>query len=151
QVLRFAPPGGGNRPAVILVHGCDGGTQMWAYRFAAEGLVQTGHVAILIRYYDRTKTPDKVQPEQQMEFSRWLKGEFQNDEASKHFDQWVATISDAVAYARGLDGVDATRVGIAGFSFGGYLAAAAAPKCDPPVGAVVNMFGGLAESTRKHL
>src|SRR5262249_7845499 len=97
---------------------CDGGTQKWGYKFAAEGLVQTGHVAILIRYFDRTKTPDKVQPDQQKEFSRWLKGEAQNDEASKHFDQWVTTVSDAVAYARSLDGVDVTRVGIAGFSFG---------------------------------
>src|SRR5262249_61986641 len=72
QVVGSAHPGPGKAPAVIMLHGCDGWSQMWGYRFAAEGLVQTGHVAILIRYYDRTKTPDKVQPDQQKEFSRWL-------------------------------------------------------------------------------
>jgi predicted esterase len=43
------------------------------------------------------------------------------------------------------------RVAIAGFSLGGYLALSAAPTCDPPINAVVEMFGGLPEEHRKKL
>ena len=74
-----------------------------------------------------------------------------NNEARRCFDEWIATVRDAVAYVRTLPNVDADRVGIAGFSLGGYLALASAPQCNPPVRAVVEMFGGVPEEKARNL
>jgi carboxymethylenebutenolidase len=71
------------------------------------------------------------------------------DDARDHFDQWIATVSNAVAYARTLPNVDPQRVGLVGFSLGGYLALSAAPQCN--VGAVVEMFGGIPKEKQNEL
>ena len=150
EVLRFEPPGDAKRPAVIMLHGCDGWQQMGGYRFAASGLNANGQIAILIRYYDRTKTSDKVSQSDRAEFLRWLKGGAvleKENLARQHFAEWTETVRDAVAYARKLPNVDPDRVAIVGFSLGGFLALAAAPTCEPPVAAVVEMFGGLPEES----
>jgi dienelactone hydrolase len=152
SVLRFEPAGGGRHSAVVMLHGCDGWGQLNAYKFAAEDLVKDGHVVLLIRYYDRTDTPDKFPVAQRNAFTRWLKeGAAQGvkGDARDHFDQWIATVSDAVAYARTLTNVDPQRVGLVGFSLGGYLALSAAPRCN--VGAVVEMFGGVPKEKQNEL
>ncbi len=154
RFLRFDPPGSGKRPAVILLHGADGWSQLPGYRFAAGGLTTNGQVAILIRFYDRTKTPDQITPKERAEFVGWLKGEAADQKKCRarcHFEAWEETVRDAVAYTRTLANVDRDRVAIAGFSLGGYLAFSSAPACDPPVKAVVEMFGGLPEERRKKL
>ncbi len=152
RVVRFEPPGAGRRPAVVLLHGADGWGQMPGYRFAASGLTDAGCVAVLVRYYDRTLTADGVRPDDRADFTRWLKGEAQGEAAArsrKHFADWSETVRDAVAYTRKLPAVDPDRVAIVGFSLGGYLALSTAPTCDPPVRAVVELFGGLPEESRK--
>jgi carboxymethylenebutenolidase len=156
QALRFEPAGEGKRPAVILLHGADGwaSSPMAGLRFAAAGLNDKGQIAVLIRYFDRTKTPDRISPEQRADFVRWLRGDAiheKENESRKHFEQWMETVRDAVAYVRKLPNVDPDRVAIAGFSLGGYLALSAAPTVKPPVKAVVEMFGGLPEEYRKKL
>ena len=45
EVLRFERPGAPKRPAVVLLHGCDGWTQLTAYRCVAQSLVDQGYVA----------------------------------------------------------------------------------------------------------
>jgi dienelactone hydrolase len=151
RVLRLEPKGGGKHPAVVMLGGQDGLGQMTAYKFATLDLLDKGHVVVFIRYYDRTGTPDNVPRPEQQEFARWIKGDAAKEEknrAREHFDQWITTVVDAVAYARTLPTVDADRVGIVGFSLGGYLALSAAPHCTPPVGAVVEMFGGIPKEKR---
>src|SRR5262249_13836782 len=130
HVLMVEPAGGGKRPAVVMLGGQDGLGQMTADKFPTPGLGKKGHVVLFIRYYDRTGTPDKVRHREQQEFARWLKGDAANEEKNKareHFDQWIETVVDAVAYARTLPNVDPDRVGLVGFSLGGYLALSAAP------------------------
>jgi carboxymethylenebutenolidase len=152
SVLRFEPQDAGIFPAVVMLHGCDGWGQLDAYKFAADDLVKAGHVVFLIRYFDRTDTPDKVPAAQRNAFARWLKegaAPGVKDDARDHFDAWISTVADAVTYARTLPNVDAKRVGIVGFSLGGYLALSAAPRCE--VGAVVEMFGGVPKELRGNL
>ncbi len=55
---------------------------------------------------------------------------------------------DAVAYVRALPGVDGERVGLVGFSLGGFLALSAAAQEDLKIAAVVDFFGGLPEEQR---
>jgi carboxymethylenebutenolidase len=153
NVLRFEPPGKGKRPAVIMLHGADGWGPMTGFRFAADGLNANGFTAILVRYYDRTKT-EKIDDKKRADFARWLKGEATEDKRAvyrRSFEEWIEVVRDAVAYARKLPNVDASRIGIVGFSLGGYLALSAAPKIDPPVQAVVEMFGGLPQEYCKKL
>jgi carboxymethylenebutenolidase len=153
HVIRFEPPGTEKRPAVIMLHGADGWGPMTGFRFAASGLNASGFTAILVRYYDRTKT-DKINDKQRADFVKWLRGEAtdEKENASRHlFEESIEAVRDAVAYVRKLPNVDASRIGIVGFSLGGYLALAAAPKCDPPVQAVVEMFGGLPQEYCKKL
>jgi dienelactone hydrolase len=154
RTVRFEPPGPDQRPAVILLHGADGWGQMAGYRYAADGLTRAGLVAVVVRYYDRTGTPDQVPDKDRAEFVRWVKGDLAGkpgDRARRHFAEWTETVRDAVSHVRTLPNVDPDRVAVAGFSLGGYLALAAAPTCDPPVRAVVEMFGGLPEEPRKTL
>jgi carboxymethylenebutenolidase len=152
SVWRYEPSTTGKYPAVVMLHGCDGWEQMKAYEWAAQGLVKAGHVVLLIRYYDRTGTTDKVPDAQRNAFVRWLKegaAPGAKDEARDHFDQWIETVADAVKYARTMPNVDAKRIGIVGFSLGGYLAMSAAPRCN--VGAVVEMFGGVPKEKHETL
>lgn len=147
QAVRFEPIGAsGKRPAVLMLHGSDGWEQMKAYRFVGNDLAAQGHVAILIRYYDRTGTPDEISPEQRGEFLRWLNGKAIKEKdhpARRYFEEWIDTVSDAAAYARGLKHVDERRIGLVGFSLGGYLAVAAAAREHLRITALVEMFGGV--------
>lgn len=153
NVLRFEPPGTEKRPAVIMLHGADGWAPMTGFQFAASGLNANGFTAILVRYYDRTKT-EKISDEQRASFVKWLRGEATEQKgnvARRSFEEWIDAVRDAVAYARKLPHVDGSRIGIVGFSLGGYLALSAAPKINPPVQAVVEMFGGLPQEYCKKL
>ncbi len=60
----------------------------------------------------------------------------------KHFPAWLAAVRDAVSYVTEQPGIDAQRVGLLGFSLGGYLAMALAVE-DPRIRAVVELSGGL--------
>jgi len=154
QVLRFERPGAVQQPAVLLLHGCDGWAQLDAYKRAARCLVENGYVAIVIRYFDRTKTPDRVAPAQRDAFVRWLKGEAAHDKenvAREHFTAWVQAVGHAVDYLRKLPNVDPQRIGVCGFSLGGYVAVAAAAQSTYHIAALVELFGGLAEECHKGL
>jgi carboxymethylenebutenolidase len=154
QAIRFERPGAANQPAVVMIPGCDGWTQLAAYRRVAATLVEHGYVVILIRYHDRTQTPDQVSPAARDAFVRWLEGKAAGEKQNtprEHFEKWIATVGDAVAYARRLPNVDKDRVGLLGFSLGGYLAVSAAAHKDLKLNAVVEMFGGLPEEMRPKL
>jgi carboxymethylenebutenolidase len=152
QALRFEQPSQGKQPGLILLHGCEGWSDLLPYRFIARTLAQEGYVVILIRYYDRTSTPDEVPARDRAEFLRWTKGEAAGEKRSaarEAFDAWIETVGDAIAYARKRPNVDPHRIGLVGCSLGGYVAVSAAARSDFQVGAVVELFGGLPEEKRK--
>ena len=122
----FAPRAEGKYPAVVMLHGSGGmivGGE--AFRAAARGLAERGYVVLMVHYFDRTGTTMSD-----------LKI------AKQHFATWVETVGGAVSHAASLPNVDATRIGLVGFSLGGYLALSEA-VFDPRVKAVVEFFGGL--------
>jgi len=56
----------------------------------------------------------------------------------------MRVVGDAITFASYNPSVDANRVGLLGFSLGGYLALSVA-SVDPRVKAVVEFFGGMPE------
>ena len=151
QVRRFEQPNAVNQPAILMLAGCDGWKQLPAYSCIGKMLAKEGYVVILIRYFDRTSTPDDVPDADRADFERWLKGKATGEKQKKarqHFDEWLATVIDVVAYARGLPNVDKNRIALTGFSLGGYLAVSAAADPTLQVNAVVEVFGGLPEEIR---
>jgi dienelactone hydrolase len=102
-------PNGG---VIIIAHGTDGITDNltgpWAtmMREYATELAGSGFVALIPDYFNRTGT----QP-----------GLVALETIPLHRDAWQATIADASSHAKTLPGVDASRVGLLGFSLGGHL------------------------------
>jgi dienelactone hydrolase len=154
RVLRFEQQGDGKRPVLVFLHGCEGWSNRDAYRTIAKSLARQGYVVILICYFDRTGTPDNVPAAQRAAFIRWLQGAAAGEKenvARKRFEQWIETVGDAVAYARQLPNVDGQRVGLVGFSLGGYLAVSAAMQKQFEITTLVELFGGLPEELRKNV
>ena len=129
-VERFSPMMPGKYPAVIVLHGSDGMDQGGDnYRTVAQLLADAGYVALIVHYFDRTGMP--ANPEKAAE-------------DPDHFKAWVSTIHDTVKYARKLCDVDGSRIGVVGFSLGGYLATAAATESSR-LKVVVEVSGGIPD------
>ena len=124
-VDRYAPAAGKGRAAILVLHGAGGtffdGPEM---RRVARRLAQGGHEAYFVHYFNRTGT---------------VFGLDKNMQA--HFEEWLATVRDAVGWVREERG-DRAPVGIFGYSLGAFLAVAAASD-DPRVGAIVEQSGGI--------
>lgn len=130
-VEKFLPKCGGRAPAVILLHGSDGGTRYAeAYRTAARGLAAQGYAAFIVYYFEgepnapRPREEDRDLPDR------------------RAFIPWLATVGASISYVQAQCEVDPSRIGLLGFSLGGFLANAAAVQ-DPRVRAVTSLSGGL--------
>ncbi|MGZ8212938.1 MAG: dienelactone hydrolase family protein [Methylosarcina sp.] len=100
----FNPNISPNGGVIIIAHGSDGPidndngpwlTMMTGY---ARDLAEKGFVALMPNYLDETNTVNIQQ-----------------------LSNYQATLADAVVYAKTLPEVDASRIGLLGFSLGGYL------------------------------
>lgn len=111
----FVPTSPGPHPAVVIVHGAERSTRE-TYRLLATHYARRGVAALI---YDK----------------RGL-GASTGDVASATFDDLTDDALAGAELMRSHPDVDARRVGIAGFSQGGWLAALAADR-DPEVGFVV--------------
>ena len=126
----FSPSGGKDFPSIIVLHGATG--VEFANRFiagVAQNFADQGFVVHLVHYFDRT-------------------GVVYADDAtireSSHL--WLKTIDDAVAYIHGQR--PKAKIGIFGYSLGGYLAAAESVS-NPEIAAAVVLSGGLDEATAR--
>jgi len=126
----FLPSANGQRfPAVIGLHGSGGGH---ASMSDPAGLLATqGFAVYVLHYFDRTETTeiDGLQT------------------IIRHYPVWMKTLWDAVSFVARQSQVDPERIGLLGFSLGGYLAVSAA-SIDARVRAVVEFFGGLPKEMK---
>jgi carboxymethylenebutenolidase len=125
QLDHYASRKIGLSPAVLLVHGSGGplrGIDPFAQQAAGMGV----HVFV-VHYFNRTGhgwvSPDII-------------GDF--------FMLWLDTVRDALSYIATQPGVDYQRIGLLGFSLGGFLSLALATQ-ESRVAAVAQLFGGLPE------
>ncbi|MEP9377578.1 dienelactone hydrolase family protein [Aquabacter sp. CN5-332] len=133
-VTRFAAAGSDKRPAVLLLHGSLGvELSPKAYERHAQALAAAGIDAYLVRYYDpadmaaldehTTKHAARLAYRAQR-FAHWAEQE--------------AAVAAAIARRPESSG----RIGLLGFSLGGYVAAATAAR-DPQIAALAVMYGGM--------
>lgn len=113
-------------PAVIALHGSGGMRESFSEQ-PARMLAASGFAVFLFHYFERTGTGYATEPT-----------------IRENFPAWMATISDAIAYAGSLKTVKQDRTALIGFSLGGYLALSVASR-DPRIKAVIEFCGGLPD------
>jgi dipeptidyl aminopeptidase/acylaminoacyl peptidase len=123
RIDHYPPNRAGSSPAVILIHG-SGGPLHGLDPFAGQAAIFGVHVFVL-HYFERTGH-NWVAPSQ----------------IESHFLDWLETVKDAVSFVAGQPGVDASRIGLLGFSLGAFLSLSLATQ-DSRIAAVAELFGGL--------
>ncbi|WP_038382540.1 dienelactone hydrolase family protein, partial [Bradyrhizobium elkanii] len=141
---RFACGRTGKRPAVLVLHGSRGfDLRPRAYERYANALTADGIDAYYVRYY----TPADEQALETMHTS-----DRREAYESGRFDAWAARVSAVLSAV--LSSADSSgRIGLLGFSLGGYVAAAAAVR-DARVSALAVLYGGVPDKIApevKHL
>jgi carboxymethylenebutenolidase len=134
---RYAADRSGKRPSVVLLHGTRSfAVRLPAYERYAQALAAKGIDAYLLRYFtaadapafDRRKTPREKR---------------EAYEAAR-FDGWARRVS-AVVTAILARSDSSGRIGVLGFSLGGYVAADAAVR-DSRVAALAVLYGGMPDA-----
>ncbi len=125
----YLPVANGNRfPAVVGLHGSGGGFMSMAEPCRA--LAARGFAAFVPHYFDRTGVV-----------------EISKTNLIRYFPSWMKVLWDAVSHVAAHSQVDASRIGLLGYSLGGYLAVCNA-SIDPRIQAVVECFGGLPKEMK---
>lgn len=125
----FLPAANGQRfPTVIGLYGFGGGS--FSMADPAAQLADQGFAVYLLHYFDRTGPVEQEKSALVMNFPVWMK-----------------TLWDAISFVEQQPSVDPGRIGLVGFSLGGYLAVCGA-AIDPRVKAVVEFFGGLPKEMK---
>jgi len=125
----FLPSGEGQPfPTVIGLYGFGGGSFSMAE--PAGQLAERGFAVYLLHYFDRTGFVEQEKSAIVLNFPVWMK-----------------TLWDAISFVEQQPQVDRERMGLVGFSLGGYLAVCGA-AIDPRVKAVVEFFGGMPKEMK---
>jgi carboxymethylenebutenolidase len=120
------PESGGAHPAILVLHGSMGAGSYWLGRFVP-AFNKIGAAAYAPRYFQKTRSLFATQ-------KTILDG--------KHFPAWLTAVRDAVSFVAERPNVDARRIGVLGFSLGGYLAMALAAE-DRRIRTVISLSGGI--------
>jgi acetyl esterase len=154
KATRFEPPTPGKYPAIVLLHGLDGFEKNEAtYSGVARRLADQGYVVLVVSYFDGLAAKE----EDFAFFKANVKDQFNGDggkdrkRIARCFGDCMTVVSDGVKHVRKLPGVDGERIGLVGFSLGGYLAMAVAAQGDLKITAVVELFGGLPPEIREQV
>lgn len=131
---RYAPARTQSKRTIIVLHGAGGtlfdGPSM---RRVARALSDDGDTVYLMHYFNRTGTIGALDSTMQT-----------------HFDEWLDTLRDGIRWVHGRESKGTQRIGIYGYSLGGFLAIAAASD-NPLVGAVTEQAGGIWNSQEKRV
>ena len=133
--VRYAAKRSGPRPSVLLLHGSRGfELRLPAYERYANALTAEGIDAYLVTYYAAHD-------------SATLKtmGTSREREAyeTQRYDAWIERVSSVItSILKSEDGSE--RIGLLGFSLGGFVAAATAAH-DERVSALAVLYGGMPE------
>ena len=115
-------------PTVIGLYGFGGGHISMSD--PAGQLADHGFAVYVLHYFDRTGPVEAEKAALVMNFPIWMK-----------------TLWDAVSFVEQQPFVDPQRIGLVGFSLGGYLAVCGS-AIDPRIKAVVEFFGGLPKEMK---
>ncbi len=126
----YKPSGTGATGLVVIAYGTEGWKDPWTemMRGYARELADRGVLALMPDYFARTGTTH---------------GGAAGAEIAAKQDQWVGALVDSVAFARTLPRVDPSRIGMLGFSLGGYLCLRARAAAKPK--ALVEYFAPIFE------
>ena len=130
EIVQFEPGWPGKFPALLILHGANGPMSTFIGDYA-QYLANVGYVVSFVHYFDATNTHYADRAEMQ-----------------EHFRDWVEVVEDAVGNAAKHPKVDPERIGLIGYSLGGFLALSLASQ-DPRVSAVVSVVGGIPEAFAK--
>ncbi|MGV7216252.1 dienelactone hydrolase family protein [Bradyrhizobium sp. UFLA05-112] len=144
-LTRYAAEVSGKRPAVILLHGSRGiELRRRAYERYADALSAKGIDAYLLRYMTERDTATLISKTS-------TKASRETFEATR-FDGWSDTVSATVTTILGQPD-SSGRVGLLGFSLGGFIAANTAAR-DERIAALAVLYGGMPDAMAgkvKHL
>lgn len=125
----YLPEARGQRfPAIIGLYGFGGSHATMSV--PAGLLAAQGFAVYVLHYFDRT---GMVEPEKSA--------------LIMNFPAWMKTLWDAVSFVEQQSEVDASHMGLVGFSLGGYLAVCGA-AIDPRIQVVVEFFGGMPKEMK---
>lgn len=137
SVSRYAAELVGKRPAVILLHGSRGielGRR--AYQRYADALLEGGIDAYLLHYMTASDTA-ALDPKTSTQKSREAYD-------TERFDGWSKTVSATVTTILGR-AENSGRVGLLGFSLGGFIAANTAAR-DARIAALAVLYAGMPDA-----
>ncbi len=130
----FKPRSTAKLPAILVLHGAGGVDVANAYvRQIANIVAASGYATYLVEYFDRTGT-------------RYADDQTMHTNAEK----WLSTLNDAVSFIEAQPDVDPKRIGVFGYSLGGYLAVAQSSR-DPRIKVVVELAGGVEPTFAKEV
>jgi len=134
-MTRYAAKGLSMRPGVVVLHGARGiELKPGAYERHANALTAEGIDAYLLRYYS---------PADDRALEKTTTRESREAYRTGRFDAWTGRVSAALTAI--LARPDSSgRLGLLGFSLGGYVAAATAAR-DDRVSALAVMYGGMPD------
>lgn len=132
---RFGAERTGKRPGVVVLHGARGiESHSRAYERYANALAAAGIDAYLIRYYS---------PADDLALEKMSTAGERKKYNTGRFDTWIERVSSSLTAV--LERSDSSgRVGLLGFSLGGYVGAATAAR-DDRVSALAVLYGGMPD------